>query len=101
MCCKKFTVALVERYIILEALHEVAESKFLHAMNASMMFSLMQAPLENDSASESVLQSIHMKAYLIAFFQVSVLENYFAMGQLIDFSSFKEEKPNLKEQSNG
>lgn len=58
MCCKKFTEALVERYIIFEALDEAAESKFLHAMNASMMFSLMQAPLENDSASSLPVKSV-------------------------------------------
>jgi hypothetical protein len=42
-----------------------------------------------------------MKAYLIAFFQILELEKYFEVGQLTAFSSFKEEKPNLKRQLNG
>lgn len=41
------------------------------------------------------------ESYLIAFFQISALGNYFAMGKLIDFSSFRAEKPTLKGQSNG
>jgi hypothetical protein len=42
-----------------------------------------------------------MEAHLIAFFQLSALEKYFAKGGHIDFSSFSTKTPNLKSQTNG